>query len=75
MLPNGMEWLVIFGVALLIFGPKNLPKLGGAVGRSIREFKDGLKGLEGEGTGEASEKEKSDDEQEKSDAKRTLKQI
>ncbi len=42
MLPGSMEWLVIFGVALLIFGPKNLPRLAAAIGESVREFKKGL---------------------------------
>ena len=27
-LPKGFEWIIILVVALLIFGPKNLPKLG-----------------------------------------------
>ena len=33
MFPKGMEWIVILIVALLIFGPKNLPKLGASVGK------------------------------------------
>ncbi len=37
--------LIILIVALLIFGPKNLPKLGKAAGSTIREFKDATKGL------------------------------
>ena len=28
MFPKGMEWIIILVIALLIFGPKNLPKLG-----------------------------------------------
>ena len=32
----------IFIVALLIFGPKKLPQMGGAIGKSIREFKKGV---------------------------------
>lgn len=34
------ELIIIFGAVLLIFGPKNLPKLGRAMGQGIREFKD-----------------------------------
>lgn len=34
------ELIIIFVVALLIFGPKNLPRLGRALGQSLREFKD-----------------------------------
>jgi len=34
------ELAVIFGVALLVFGPSKLPDLGRAMGRGLREFKD-----------------------------------
>lgn len=34
------EMVVIFVIALIIFGPKNLPKLGRALGTTMREFKD-----------------------------------
>ena len=37
-----MHLLVIFVVALLIFGPKNLPAIGKGLGESIREFKKAL---------------------------------
>lgn len=33
------ELIVIFIIALLIFGPKKLPELGKALGRGIAEFK------------------------------------
>ena len=33
------ELLVIFIIALLVFGPKRLPELGRALGRGIREFR------------------------------------
>src|ERR1043165_2512917 len=33
------EMLVIFIVALLVFGPKKLPELGKSLGKGIREFK------------------------------------
>ena len=41
----GIHWtelLVVAFVALLIFGPKRLPEIGGAVGRTYREFKKSL---------------------------------
>lgn len=33
------EMLVIFVVALLVFGPKKLPELGKSLGKGIREFR------------------------------------
>lgn len=37
-----MELLIILAIALLIFGPKALPKLGKAMGKTIGNFKKGL---------------------------------
>lgn len=36
------EMLVILVVALLIFGPKNLPKLGSALGKTIHNVREGM---------------------------------
>lgn len=33
------EILVIAGIAMLIFGPRQLPKLGRSLGETIREFR------------------------------------
>jgi sec-independent protein translocase protein TatA len=38
-----MHLLVIFGIALLVFGPKKLPELGKGVGEGIRGLKSALK--------------------------------
>ncbi len=38
-----MHLLVVFGIALLIFGPKKLPELGKGIGESIRGFKSAMK--------------------------------
>ena len=35
--------LVIFGIALLVFGPKKLPELGKGIGEGIRGFKSAIK--------------------------------
>jgi sec-independent protein translocase protein TatA len=37
-----MHLLVIFGIALLVFGPKKLPELGKGLGEAIRGFKSSL---------------------------------
>jgi len=38
-----MHLLVIFFIALLVFGPKKLPELGKGLGEGIRALKDGMK--------------------------------
>jgi sec-independent protein translocase protein TatA len=35
--------LVIFGIALLVFGPKKLPELGKGIGEGIRGLKSAMK--------------------------------
>ena len=35
--------LVIFGIALLVFGPKKLPELGKGIGKGILGFKSAMK--------------------------------
>ena len=39
------ELVVIFVIALMVFGPRRLPELGKAVGQTINEFKKGASGL------------------------------
>ena len=46
MFPKGMEWIVILIVALLIFGPKNLPKLGKSLGSTVKNIREGMEGDE-----------------------------
>jgi sec-independent protein translocase protein TatA len=41
-----MHLLVIFGIALLVFGPKKLPELGKGIGEGIRGFKSAIKAEE-----------------------------
>ena len=38
------ELLIILVVILLIFGPKNLPKLGSALGKTVKNLREGLGG-------------------------------
>jgi sec-independent protein translocase protein TatA len=46
---------IIAFVAVLIFGPKKLPELGSAIGKTLRDFKEGISKSE---TEETTEKEK-----------------
>jgi sec-independent protein translocase protein TatA len=43
-----MHMLVVFGIALLVFGPKKLPELGKGLGESIRGFKSAMAAKEEE---------------------------
>lgn len=56
------ELLIILVVVLLIFGPKNLPKLGSAIGKTVKGLRDGM----GAGKKEASDA--SDESDDKEDA-------
>lgn len=38
--------LIIFGIALLVFGPKKLPELGKGIGEGVRGFKSAIRGDE-----------------------------
>ncbi len=42
-MPGWSELLIIAAVVVLLFGTSKLPKLGGAIGESIKNFKKGLK--------------------------------
>ena len=41
------ELLIIFVIALLVFGPKKLPELGKSLGKGLREFKKATEDLIG----------------------------
>lgn len=42
---HGLDLVVILVIALLIFGPKKLPEMGSAIGKSIKEFRKGMSEL------------------------------
>ena len=42
------EIILVFLVALLLFGAKRLPEIGSSLGKGIREFKGSLREIEGE---------------------------
>ena len=55
---NGGELLIILLVALVVLGPKELPRIGRALGTMVREFRRASRGLMEElgldaGTGDA----------------------
>jgi sec-independent protein translocase protein TatA len=37
---GGWEWLIILVIVIIIFGVGKLPQVGGALGKSIREFRE-----------------------------------
>ena len=42
----GIHWtdlIIILGAALLIFGPKRLPEMGSAIGKTYKEFKKSMR--------------------------------
>ena len=47
-----MHLIMIFGVALLVFGPKKLPELGKGLGDGIRGFKQAMTPAEEKATEE-----------------------
>lgn len=46
-LPGGGEWIILLILGLLIFG-RRLPEVGRSIGKSVVEFKKGIKGIEEE---------------------------
>ncbi|OGQ35188.1 MAG: hypothetical protein A3F16_08610 [Deltaproteobacteria bacterium RIFCSPHIGHO2_12_FULL_43_9] len=57
-MPGFTEWLIIGGVALLIWGPTKLPQLGGAIGKALRNFKTATAGTDDAEKGTESLKDK-----------------
>lgn len=51
-MPGPLELVVILVIALVIFGPKRLPELGGSLGKGIREFRSSVTGKDDDGRGE-----------------------
>lgn len=41
-LPRGAEWIIILVIVVLLFGPGRIGKIAGELGRSIKNFRDGL---------------------------------
>jgi sec-independent protein translocase protein TatA len=58
-----LELVVVLVLALLIFGPKKLPELGQAIGKTIQQFR---KSMGGESTTEDATAEATTDDEKKS---------
>ena len=50
------ELLVILVVVLVIFGPKNLPKIGSALGKTVKNVREGMEGDDDDKPAKTSEK-------------------
>jgi len=45
---GGTELLVIFVIALLLLGPRRLPEIGDALGRTLRKFRSASREIQDE---------------------------
>lgn len=64
---GGPEILVVLVVVLVIFGPKNLPKLGSALGKTVKNVREGMEGEEEDSKDAKEDEASSDDEATKSE--------
>ncbi|OIO89097.1 MAG: hypothetical protein AUK03_15065 [Anaerolineae bacterium CG2_30_64_16] len=62
---GGWEWAILLVIVLIVFGVGRLPEIGGALGKSIREFREASGKNEAK---EAKEAEKTEEPAEKSNA-------
>ena len=71
------ELLIILAVILLIFGPKNLPKLGSALGKTVKNLREGIGGDKKDAEEDASEVEEvvEEEPEEKPAAKKTARKV
>ena len=51
---GGWEWIIILVIVIIIFGVGKLPEIGGALGKSIREFRESSANPEDDSSGDES---------------------
>lgn len=51
---GGWEWIIILVIVIIIFGVGKLPEIGGALGKSIREFRETSSNPEDDSPGDES---------------------
>lgn len=63
-MPNlgGPELIIVLAIFVLLFGARKLPELGGSIGKSIRNFKQGVSNAAGDETDEDDERDAAVDE-------------
>jgi len=42
-MPGGMEWLIVLGIVVILFGGKKIPELAKGLGKGIKNFKEEMK--------------------------------
>lgn len=40
---HGFDLIIVLAIALLIFGPKKLPEIGSAIGKSFKEYRKSIR--------------------------------
>lgn len=59
---GGWEWVILLVIVLIVFGVGRLPEIGGAIGKSIREFRQASKDDTGADKAKEPAKDKANDE-------------
>lgn len=39
-MPGPFEWVIIFGIVLLLFGARRIPEVFGSIGKGLKSFRD-----------------------------------
>jgi len=52
---GGWEWIIILVIVIIVFGVGKLPQVGGAIGKSIREFREASANSTESGAGESAD--------------------